>query len=45
MRTNKLAQATASGSVEEFIHAMESFAEKDVQLLPHDFSHEDISFS
>ncbi|MBK9313403.1 MAG: hypothetical protein IPM55_04010 [Acidobacteria bacterium] len=33
-----------SGSVEEFIQAMESLAEKDVQPLPRDFSREDIYF-
>ena len=32
------------GSVEEFIEAMESLAEKDVQPLPRDFSREDIYF-
>jgi len=32
------------GSVEEFIQAMESLAEKDVQPLPRDFSREDIYF-
>lgn len=35
---------TRGGSVEEFIEAMESFAEKDVQPLPRDFSREDIYF-
>lgn len=35
---------TISGSVEEFIQAMESLAEKDVQPLPRDFSREDIYF-
>ena len=44
MRTNKLAQATVSGSVGEFIQAMEYLAENDFLLLPHDFSHENISF-
>lgn len=39
MRTNKLAQATVCGSVGEFIQEMESLAENDFQLLPHDFSH------
>ncbi|QQS47440.1 MAG: hypothetical protein IPM66_01905 [Acidobacteriota bacterium] len=33
-----------SGSVEEFIQAMESLAEKDVQPLPRDFTREDIYF-
>lgn len=35
---------TRGGSVEEFIEAMESLAEKDVQPLPRDFSREDIYF-
>lgn len=35
---------TRGGSVEQFIEAMESLAEKDVQPLPRDFSREDIYF-
>jgi len=35
---------TRGGSVEEFIEAMESLAEKDVQPLPRDFSRGDIYF-
>lgn len=35
---------TGNGSTEEFMHAMESMAEKCVQPLPRDFSREDIYF-
>ena len=41
---NNLSQTLSGGSVEEFIQAMESLAEKDVQPLPRNFSREDIYF-
>jgi len=39
----KIPQVT-SGSIEEFIQAMESLAEKDVQPLPRGFSRQDIYY-
>ena len=41
--TNSIPQI-ASGSIEEFMQAMESLAEDGIEPLPRDFSREDIYF-